>query len=207
MTLYAGWEEMTLSSVYSETQINPTDYTSSSDYYSVSTGNTSSSSKKHIYVVAQQSGTHYIYWKNYSSSSSYGYYLQIYNLTAGSTIRNSSNTYSSSYQSIEFTCSAGDIIVISLYRYNVNYSSTAYFYFSGFTSPSGTATVDCIPYGYSEGSTSSTAVTFGSSYTLPELTRSGYSFLGWYNGDEKVESGIWSIASDVILRPMWEAEP
>jgi uncharacterized repeat protein (TIGR02543 family) len=207
MTLYAGWEEMTLSSVYSETQINPTDYTSSSDYYSVSTSGTSSSSKRHIYMLAQESGIHYIYWKNYSSSSSYGYYLQIYNLTKGTTIRSLSNTYSTSYNYTSFNCSAGDIIVISLYRYNTNYSSTAYFYFNGFTTPFGTATVDCIPYGYSEGSTSSTAVTFGSSYTLPELTRSGYSFLGWYNGDEKIESGNWSLASDVTLIPKWEAVP
>ena len=205
MTLYAGWTEMSLASVYSETQVNPSDYTSSSDYYSVSTSNTSSSYRKHIYVVAQESDTHYIYWKNSSSSSSYGYYLQIYNLTKGTIIRSSSNTYSTSYSYTSFSCSAGDVIVISLYRYNTSYTSTASFYFVGFTSQSSTATVDCIPYGYSEGSTSSTTVTFGSSCELPNLTRSGYTFLGWYNGNEKIESGDWRIASDVTLIPMWEA--
>ena len=135
MTLYAGWTEMSMDSVYSENQINPTSYTSSSDYYYVSTSYTSSSSKKHIYLVAEEDGTHYIYWKNSSSYSYYGYYLQIYNLTTGTTIRSSSTVTSTSFLSKSFTCSAGDVIVISLYRSNTNYSSYAYFYFDGFSSP------------------------------------------------------------------------
>ena len=136
MTLYAGWKDMSLTYMYTETQINPTDYTSSSDYYSVSTSYTSSSSKKHIYLVAEETGTHYIYYKNeYSSSYYYGYYLQIYNLTTGTTIRSSSTVTNTSYSYDTFTCSAGDVIVISLYRYNTSYSSYAYFYFDGFDSP------------------------------------------------------------------------
>ena len=135
MTLYAGWTEMSISSVYSETQINPTDYTSSSDYYSVSTSSTYSGSKKHIYLVAEETGTHYIYYKNYDSSSNYAYYLQIYNLTTGTTIKSSSTVTNTSYSYSRFTCSKGDVIVISLYRYNTSYSSTAYFYFDNFEAP------------------------------------------------------------------------
>ena len=142
MTLYAGWAEMSVSSVYSETQIDPANYTSDSDCYSVSTGSTSSGSKKHIYLVAAETGSHSIYYKNDSSSSDYAYYLQIYNLTTGTTIKSSATVTDTYYSCKNFTCSKGDVVVISLYRYNTNYSSTAYFYFSGFGSPvASTATV------------------------------------------------------------------
>lgn len=74
---------------------------------------------------------------NNQSSSSYAYYLQIYNLTTGTTIKSSATVTNTSYSYNNFTCSKGDVIVISLYRYNTNYYyySTAYFYFSGFGSP------------------------------------------------------------------------
>ena len=208
MTLYAGWKEMSLSYVYSETQINPTDYTSSSDYYSISTGSTSSSSKKHIYLVAEETGTHYIYWKNYYSSYYYGYYLQIYNLTTGTTIRSSSNTYSTSYQYCNFTCSKGDVIVISFYRYDTYYSSTAYFYFDGFDSPAASTATASLPTGgfeYKSNSTYIDSVDYGANYTLPVPTRTGYTFGGWYNGSTKVENGTWNIASNVTLTAKWTA--
>ncbi len=42
--------------------------------------------------------------------------------------------------------------------------------------------------------------TYGSAYTLPELTLLGYTFNGWFNGTQKIDStGIWSIPSDVTL--------
>ena len=208
MTLYAGWKDMSMSYVYTEVQIDPTDYTSSSYAYSVSTGNTSSSYKKHIYLVAEEAGTHYIYFRNAYSSPYYKYYLQIYNLTTGTTISSSTVT-STSFSSRRFACSAGDVIVISLYRDNVGGTSHAYFYFSGFSSPaasSATASSSTVTgYVYDTSSTASTTVTFGSSHTLPTLTRTGYSFLGWYNGTTKVESGDWSIASNVTLTPKWQA--
>lgn len=208
MTLYAGWQDMSMSYVYTEVQIDPTDYTSSSDYYSVSTSSTSSSYKKHIYLVAEETGTHYIYWKNTNSYSYYGYYLQIYNLTTGTTIRSSSNTYSTSYQSSSFTCSKGDVIVISLYRYNTSYSSYAYFYFDGFDSPAASTAKASLPtggYEYKNNSTYIDSVDYGANYTLPVPTRTGYTFGGWYNGSAKVENGTWNIASNVTLTAKWTA--
>ncbi len=47
-------------------------------------------------------------------------------------------------------------------------------------------------------------VIFGKSVTLPTPTRSGYSFVGWYNGQTKVESGVWYIAENVTLTATWE---
>lgn len=208
MTLYAGWTEMSMSYVQSETQIDPSEYTSSADYYSIVTSGTSSSYKQHIYLVAQETGTHNIYWKNAYSSSYYGFYLQIYNLTTGTTIRSSSNTYSTSYQSSSFTCSKGDVLVISLYRYNTSYSTYGYFYFSGFGSPAASTATASLPaggYEYNSNSTYIDSVDYGANYTLPTPTRTGYTFGGWYNGNTKVESGAWNIASDVTLTAKWTA--
>lgn len=53
-------------------------------------------------------------------------------------------------------------------------------------------------------STSYTNVIFGNSITLPVPKRTGYTFLGWYNGSTKVESGTWEIDSNVTLTAKWE---
>ncbi len=206
MTLYAGWTQMSMSSAYTEVQINPSDYTSSSNAYSLSTRYTDSSDKKHIYLVANETGTHKIYYKNSYSSSSYSYYLQVYNLTKGTTIRSNSYVSSTYYDYINFECSAGDVIVISIYKYSTSssYYSTAYFYFNGFKSTS-SATASVSGLVHQAYSTYKLEATYDSTFTLPTPTRPGYRFLGWYMGNTKVESGRWTIAEDnVILTPRWE---
>lgn len=203
MTLYAGWLDMSMNYVYTENQIDPTDYTSSSNCYSIYTGSTSSNYRNHIYIVANEAGTHKIYWKNSDSYYYYGYYLQIYNLTSGMSLRSSSNTYSTSYQNVSFTCDKGDVIVISFYRYD-SYSSTAYFYFEGFNSVTSSAVASLNGFDFVEGSSFSENVTYDADYTLPALTREGYKFLGWYNNGNKVESGVWKYTSNISLTPMWE---
>ena len=40
--------------------------------------------------------------------------------------------------------------------------------------------------------------------SLATVERKGYEFLGWYNGDDKVESGIWEIAEDTTLTAEWD---
>ena len=65
---------MSLSNVYTEKQIYPEEYTSETDYYSISTGNTSSSSKIHIYFVANETGSHTIYHKNSYANTNYRYF-------------------------------------------------------------------------------------------------------------------------------------
>ncbi len=50
-------------------------------------------------------------------------------------------------------------------------------------------------------------VTFDGEYTLPTLTKKGYEFGGWKNGDTLVAtSGAWSIDSDVELTAVWTAK-
>lgn len=49
------------------------------------------------------------------------------------------------------------------------------------------------------------SVVLGRSYTLPTPVRTGYGFLGWYNGETILEnSGIWTIKSDTTLTAKWE---
>ena len=204
MTLYAGWISQK-SNAYSNTIIKPTSFTSSTDAYGISNGGTSSTSQKYIYLVANESGTHYIYYKNNSSTWSHVTYIGITNLTKGTSIKSTDICSSTSYSSVSFTCNAGDVIVINLYMYY--YTGEAYFYFSGFTSPTSTATANLATtagYQYDKSKSYTATVTYNSNFTLPVLTRTGYDFIGWYNGNTKVESGNWSIASNVTLTPRWE---
>ena len=48
-------------------------------------------------------------------------------------------------------------------------------------------------------------VTYGQNYTLPPLTKPGYTFLGWYdNQNNKYIDGIWLTKSDVRLTAIWQ---
>ena len=47
-------------------------------------------------------------------------------------------------------------------------------------------------------------VQYDSPYDLPILEREGYDFLGWYQNDEKFESGIYQIPSDLSLTAKWK---
>ena len=46
-------------------------------------------------------------------------------------------------------------------------------------------------------------VTYDSTYTLPTLTRDGYTFAGWYNGTTKYTNGTWNTVSNVTLTAKW----
>ena len=51
---------------------------------------------------------------------------------------------------------------------------------------------------------SSLTIKNGSTYSLPEPTRTNYEFAGWYNGNVLVKSeGTWSIESNVELKARW----
>lgn len=201
MTLYAGWVEMSMDNVYTENQVNPSFYTSSSSTYTTSTSNTSADYKKHLYLIAEESGTHYIYYRNYYSGSSYRYYLEINNLTKGTTIKSNGSVTSTTYNYVSFECSVGDIIVISLYRDSS--SSTAYFYFNGFNAITSTATASVSGFTYNEDDSHTSYVSYDSSFILPTPSKPGYTFAGWYNGETEVESGTWNYTTNITLTPAW----
>ena len=50
---------------------------------------------------------------------------------------------------------------------------------------------------------STQVVIFGEEFVLPVPTKESYEFLGWYHGEQAVENGKWSIASDVTLIAKW----
>lgn len=201
-TLYAGWEAQKTENVYNSYIItNPQDYTSSGSSYSISNENTTATSQKYVYLTIHKEGTHKIYYGGQYT------YIGITNMTTGKTIKETSRA-SSSYSNVSFTAAAGDVIVISIYRYSINdYSNNSYYYFVGFSAPSSTVTAEpAIVPGmyYLEGAESTQTVEYGSSYTLPDfstLSTPGYTF-AWYNGSTKLESGIWQGTENVTLTPV-----
>ena len=42
---------------------------------------------------------------------------------------------------------------------------------------------------------------------LPELTSTGYNFLGWYDGETKAQAGKFKVQKDVTLVAGWELDP
>ena len=48
------------------------------------------------------------------------------------------------------------------------------------------------------------SVVYGDAVTLAVPTRTGYTFEGWYDGENKVSGVTWSIASDVTLKAKWK---
>ena len=48
-------------------------------------------------------------------------------------------------------------------------------------------------------------VTFDQPYVIPTLERTGYTFLGWFDGDNKVVSGTWNRTQDLVLVARWKA--
>ena len=52
------------------------------------------------------------------------------------------------------------------------------------------------------------SATYDSPVDLPEATREGYDFLGWYLGNDLIEDGsVWRVADNVSLRAEWELAP
>ena len=204
ITLYAKWVSMT-SSYSSREYVDIANYNSSSSKKTISITTNSSSSRNYYYFTCYKSGS-YTFYANHSSGD---FYITVYNATQGTTIINNYNLYGSySGKSATFSANAGDIIYVSLYNYSYGSNSSGNFYVSGASYPTSTAKASCSTvtgYVYDTSSTASTTVTFGSYHTLPTLTRTGYTFNGWYNGNTKVESGSWSIASNVTLVPKWQA--
>ena len=203
ITLYAGWVKVDMDGIQTDVQIDPSQYTSIFKCYSIHTGDSAVGQAYACYLVAGESGEHSIYFANSSNLSSFKYFLQIYNLTAQTVIKPSEKISSKSFDSVSFECEAGDIIVISVSK--ESNASYAEFYFEGFEAVESTAKASVSGLLYDAGSDYAKKVTFDQSYTLPVVTRKGYSFLGWYVGESKFESGVWNTASDITLVAKWQA--
>ena len=118
-------------------------------------------------------------------------------------------TGNSGYNSISIYCTAGSVYnfyVESYYGYTgSSYTGDTTLTLSS-TIPTSTATASCstvLEYVYNAGVNYSTTIVYDSLLTLPTPVRSGYTFLGWFDGDTKIESGIWNYDYDVVLTPKW----
>lgn len=47
-------------------------------------------------------------------------------------------------------------------------------------------------------------VVYGSRYSLPVPSRTGYTFQGWYSGETKVADGVWETESNLALKAAWK---
>ena len=203
-TLYAKWVSMT-SSYSTREYVDIVNYNSSSNKKSITVTSSSSSSQNYYYFTCYKAGT----YNFYSAYSTGDFYITVYNVTKGSYIIEKYNLYSSNAsKSASFTANAGDIIYVSLYKYNSSGTTgTGTFYVTGVSYPTSTA-IASTPVGgyeYKNNSTYIDSVDYGANYTLPVPTRTGYTFGGWYNGSTKVENGAWNIASNVTLTAKWTA--
>ena len=129
ITVYAGWYEIQTTGYGNYVLDVFNNNNQAEQSYSFSTSGTSSSKYRYTYFTALESGSYSIYFKNSSSSSNYGTYIYIYNVTQRKTIKSNSNITSTTYSSQTFTANAGDVIYIRNYRYNTNYSATFSMYF------------------------------------------------------------------------------
>ena len=145
----------------------------------------------YVYLKANESGTHNIYYTNANTSSYYRVYFYIYNVTQNYNILSNTTVNSSSYYNVSFNANAGDVIYIRMYRYNTSYTPTARLYFTGFSNVTSTssARLQSISYTYDE------------NYTLPTPTKDGYTFEGWYKEDGTLFAltSKWEIDEDITL--------
>ena len=201
LTLYAGWADAEHQSIYSNAVIDAPNCTIDSPWWMNS--NTTSCYK---YVVANESGSHTIYYKSsFYSGSSGTAYIAITNLTSGETILSRTSTTSSTYKSTTFNCNSGDVILIHITSSSSSYFYSMNAYCAGFNAQNGSVKVD-IPdadLGYDSSATYSENVKFDENYSILVPFRIGYTFDGWYYNGNKVESGVWNFDSNVTLTAKW----
>jgi uncharacterized repeat protein (TIGR02543 family) len=198
LTLYAGWNGCSITN-------NSSSPWSVIDGVLTSTnkGNSTSSTYK---IVASQSMTVTFNYKTSSESGFDKLYIKkngtsltscsgINSYTSYSVILNSGDYLEFVYSKDGSTSSGSDCAYIQ----NLTYTSNV--------SYSGSTTVSCSEidgFVYEDGSTYTLEATYDNLLTLPTPERTGYTFLGWYNGNERVESGVWNIASNVTLTARWQ---
>lgn len=53
----------------------------------------------------------------------------------------------------------------------------------------------------------SLSVTYDADYVLPRPEKDGYSFDGWYDGDTKIDNGVWKFDKNITLKAKWDKIP
>ncbi|MBQ9354413.1 MAG: InlB B-repeat-containing protein [Clostridia bacterium] len=181
MTLYAGWYNFS-------TTTNAKAFDFTSEHYSSSTAysTSTSASMEYVYFCALTSGTYTIYYKNSSSSSNYGTYLLVRNVTKNTNIKSNTKITSTTYQTLSMDLDVGDIVYIRSNASNSSYPATFYYYLMGATRPTagGRGTDKFLIKGNENSFSSSTMyVDYSTQITVTATTNNGYTWVGWYDGE------------------------
>ena len=84
------------------------------------------------------------------------------------------------------------------------YNSSDVTLYAGWSAKKYTLTLD--DSSWSGGGVSTYSVTYNQSFTLSTPTRENYTFLGWFDGEYKVEAGIWKYTDSMTLVAKWSAD-
>ena len=197
MTLYAGWTTCTVTN-------NSTYAWSSSNGVLTSTNKGNSSSS--VYKITATVPVTVTF--QYKTSSESGY--DKLTIAKGSTqIKTCSG--STSYESCSVVLNAGEYLTFTYSKDGSQSSGSDCAYIKDLTCTSNvsytsTATANCNDVAgliYDAMSNCVINVDFDSYVTLIEPTRVGYTFDGWYNGGNELESGYWKIAGNITLQARW----
>ncbi len=165
MTLFGGWEKS------NAIKIDPSVCVDSSTAYRT---NVYSSNSSYQFILNQNTEEnplviYFGYCSNYNSPSNYSYYVSIYNLTTGETIREKYQNTSFWGTDLQFNIkgNAGDSISIVLSAYK--YSTQAKIYFDGYVSLESTSSLIL-----------SRDVTYDSDFVLDVPSIAGKKFVGYF---------------------------
>ena len=185
-TAYAGWYYTGTSSTvrYMYEYSSEIQVTTSDDY-------------QYIYFAPVTSGTYYLYYKNSTSSSTNAARMTVYNKTKNTNVKSETSVTNTSYASVSFTANAGDIYYVRVGKYSS--SST----FSCYLKPSATTS----DKGYFRTPDNVASAGFQSRVSLRATTNNGYTFIGWFKGNEKVSSDlsmtITAPSENVVYTAKW----
>lgn len=201
LILYAGWwnvyngvsSSSPLSSMYIIDTVNKNN--SSGNQYSFST---STSGGRMIFFAVYKTGTYNLYYKNSSTSNGYRAAIHIYNQTQNKSYGPTSVTQiSTSFRSVSIPANAGDVLMLWGEKFDSN-SSTVSFYLEGNEYPdAGGRYIKDFP----------AKISVGETVTLQAKTNAGYTWLGWYDGENKLaEEYIYTFtmpSESVIYTAKW----
>lgn len=174
-TVYAGWAEMGATNYHTRVAINPIAYNSSSNVYTSSQSGTYSSSKNYYYFAAMSTSTFYLNYKTSSTSTYYRIYISVYDETAQEAIISNYTISSTSFTGRPISATKGHVYYIATSCYNSSYNPTLSLYFSDFGYPNA---------GGTSANYATTIVSYGQNYNLGAPQVQGYTFLGWYTGND-----------------------
>ena len=166
--------------------------------YSAEIQVTTSDDYQYIYFTPVTSGTYYLYYKNSTSKATNAAEMTVYNKTTDTNVKSETSVTNTVYMIVSFAANAGDIYYV---RVGKSGSSST---FSCYLKPSATTS----DKGYLRTPDNVASAGFQSQVLLCATTNNnGYTFIGWYKGEEKVSSDlsvtITAPSENVVYTAKW----